>query len=222
MVEVTADWRSIVNEGEKNKKRFDEISEDWDKKPRRVILAEKVFKAILSSGVLQGSESAMEFGCGTGLLTVQMADKLKQITAYDVSSKMLRQLEEKIVTSGYSHIKVFEKDISQQPDSGTYDLIFSSMTLHHIDRVDQLMDYLFQCLNPGGKIALADLEKEDGFFHDRVDGVVHHGFDRDYLKAVLLGAGFKEIRFFEAHTIQKEDDAGNLKPYGVFLLTAKK
>jgi len=65
------------------------------------------------------------------------------------------------------------------------------MTLHHIKDVRGLLKRFHHALLPGGYIAIADLDKEDGRFHDNHDGVFHHGFDRDELGLLFAEAGFR-------------------------------
>ncbi|MCK5386570.1 MAG: class I SAM-dependent methyltransferase, partial [Gammaproteobacteria bacterium] len=70
----------------------------------------------------------------------------------------------------------------------------------------------------GAKVALADLDSEDGSFHPAdIEGVFHDGFDRENLKKMLEKNGFKDIQFITAHTVNKE-----VKSYPVFLVTATK
>ena len=53
--------------------------------------------------------------------------------------------------------------------------------LHHIeDTAAALRGDLGALLRPGGRLALADLDTEDGSFHDPdAEGIHHLGFDRD-------------------------------------------
>ncbi|PIE91402.1 MAG: methyltransferase type 11 [Acidobacteria bacterium] len=211
-----------MREAEENKERFDEISKDWDKKSRRNQLAERVFEAISNRYRLSTYQRALEFGCGTGLLTMQMAERLGHITACDVSPKMLDQLRAKIREKNLSHIDVYERDIASEPFDETFDFVFSSMTMHHIGDTKRLLAYLYRVLQPSGKMAIADLDQEDGFFHEHVHGVMHNGFSRNDLEPMLKEAGFVNIQFNDVHSIEKEDASGRLKSYGVFLLTAEK
>ncbi|NIV32583.1 MAG: methyltransferase domain-containing protein, partial [Anaerolineae bacterium] len=65
-----------------------------------------------------------------------------------------------------------------------FDLIVSAMALHHVEDTERLLQRFHQHLSPGGGIALADLDQEDGSFHPpEVEGVFHDGFDRTALEA---------------------------------------
>ena len=52
--------------------------------------------------------------------------------------------------------------------------------MHHVEDTEKLIQRFAEHLKPGAKIALADLDKEDGSFHPQdTKGVFHSGFDRD-------------------------------------------
>jgi putative AdoMet-dependent methyltransferase len=79
-----------------------------------------------------------------------------------------------------------------------------------------LLRALHDHLAPGGRLALADLDTEDGDFHPaNAEGVFHAGFDRDALRGLLEAAGFVGVAFETACTVQREG-----KDYPIFLVTA--
>ena len=105
--------------------------------------------------------------------------------------------------------------------NAAYDLVFSSMVLHHIAATEILLYNLSQTLRPGGTLALADLQKEDGTFHDDPTGVAHHGLDPRAVIILVAGLGFTSLETRTVHTIFKargENEHG----YPVFLLTGQK
>jgi trans-aconitate methyltransferase len=109
-------------------------------------------------------------------------------------------------------------DIDGSADlGGPYDLIVSSMTLHHIADVPALFRRFVKHLHPGGQVALADLDEEDGTFHEDATGVHHHGFSREHIHGWLADAGFRQIRVETATVTAKEN-----KDYPVFLASALK
>ncbi len=206
-----------------NIERFAEAAASWDEKPQRVELARAVAAAIKKYVPLSADEEVLEFGCGTGLVTVQIAPYVGSILAVDSSKDMLAVLEEKISKQGISSITplAIHLDASSKPGQ-LFDLIFSSMTLHHIDDVAGLLALFHSMLKPGGRIAIADLEKEDGSFHDDNRGVVHHGFATDAFQQMLTDANFSDIECHRAHVIEKNTENGDSRSYPVFLAIGTK
>ena len=91
------------------------------------------------------------------------------------------------------------------------------MTLHHVRDVGALLQRFQSLLVPGGLLALADLDAEDGSFHQDPRGVEHHGFHRDWIREQLQAAGFPQVEFEIAYEIEKPE-----RRYPVFTATARK
>jgi len=208
---------------QQNRQRFDVIAAEWDDSPRRRELATGVAAAIAETLPLQAHWHALEYGCGTGLVGAALAPRLGHLLACDVSPGMLSVLTEKARAAGLDHLQTRVLDLtSEPPPAEHFDLIFSSMTMHHIPDVPALLHTFHGMLKPGGWLALVDLDAEDGSFHgEDMPGVMHHGFDRIALQDDLRAAGFAETSARTAHTVSKTADDGRVSHYPVFLITAR-
>ena len=71
---------------------FDERAQTWDEQPRRVQLARDIFAALERQVPLQRDWAALDYGCGTGLLTLALAPRVRRILAVDSSQGMLAVL----------------------------------------------------------------------------------------------------------------------------------
>lgn len=202
--------------------QFDHAAMEWDEKPTRVKLAKTIADAIANAIPLDKNWAAMELGCGTGLLSLFMQDKLKSITAIDNSSGMLQRLKEKIRKDNLSNITPLKIDLTEQVDlPGKYDLIFSSMVFHHIKDYKGILGKMVKMLNPTGMVAIADLDVEDGNFHDTDASFEHKGFDRNLFTKDMENAGLVDIESVEAFVIDGSI-RGSKQNYPVFLATGKK
>lgn len=193
---------------------FKEKARDWDENDRIKALSSGIGAAIRTNVSLNDTLQVMDFGAGTGLIAGQIADKVGQVTAVDVSPAMLEKLMAKEELQG--KVETLCRNILEQPLAQRFDLIVSAMAMHHVEDTDKLVACFAEHLKPGGKIALADLDEEDGSFHPAdMEGIYHAGFNREALRSVLSHHAFKDIRFVTAHTINKED-----RLYPVFLVLA--
>ena len=98
-----------------------------------------------------------------------------------------------------------------------FDLIVSHLTLHHIPSMPAIIATLFQCLKPGGRIALTDYEDfgPDAIpFHPKPkrEGVERHGIKKDEIEMIIDGTGFNEVRVEQAFVLRKEVEAEDGKP----------
>ena len=206
--------------------RFDGKAAEWDNNARRAAMADAVARAIIAHMPISKPRNALEFGCGTGLVTIRIAPRCLRLTAVDSSREMIRMLNEKVAAGNIANIKPLHLDFSRPEKAtelaGDFDFVFSSMTLHHIADPASFLKELIGHMSPGGTLAIADLDAEDGLFHDDPSEQVHHGFDRTALQAMLESAGFTSAGFITAHIIEKKNRAGEQKAYPMFLVTAVK
>lgn len=195
---------------------FKEKAVEWDANQMRQELSSAIGNSILKYVPLDEQMEVMDFGAGTGLLTSHIVPRVKKVAAVDTSPSML----EKLANKPEFHGKVMPvcQDITEQPLDARFDLIISAMAMHHVANTRHLFAAFADHLQPGGRVALADLDKEDGTFHPAdAEGVFHHGFEREDLQAIIADNGFVDIRFETAHTVDKEG-----KRYPIFLVMATK
>lgn len=93
-------------------------------------------------------KSAIDLGCGTGILTNELAEKGFDVTGIDASENM-------IITArkNYPSIKFVQEDATNFSVDEKVDLVFSNAVLHWIDRTKQpaMMKCVYDALNPGGQ-----------------------------------------------------------------------
>jgi ubiquinone/menaquinone biosynthesis C-methylase UbiE len=204
-----------------SKSHFDSKSREWDSNPVFQDRAHKIAEAIRAAVKLNTGMSALDYGCGTGLLSFPLKDELGRITLKDTSTGMLDVLREKIADQGVTNMTALQMDLTAEPlPDERYDLIYSSMTLHHIPNTDHILEVFHTLLNPGGALCIADLDQEDGSFHGPGFDV-HHGFDRAALAEKARKAGFGTIEFNTVFEIVKEQENGE-RAFPVFLMVARK
>jgi ubiquinone/menaquinone biosynthesis C-methylase UbiE len=205
------------------KRDFDAGAATWDENPYRVRLAEDVSRALQEKIPLTPEMDVLEVGCGTGLLTLLLQPRARSITGIDSSAGMLDVLRSKIKDKGLTNVTTRLMDLETGEEwEGTFDLVVSSMTLHHIDNIPRLFYHFSSVVKPGGYLVVADLDKEGGKFHRHGEIVPHAGFDRGLMKKEFERAGFCNVRNCTAAMPVKPDSCGDLRCFTVFLMTGKK
>jgi 2-polyprenyl-3-methyl-5-hydroxy-6-metoxy-1,4-benzoquinol methylase len=201
-------------------KRFDDEAATWDDDPGHEERQVAVAQAIEGAVNLNPQMSAVDVGGGTGRLSILLADRVGSVVVTDPSAGMVHVARERIEAAGLSdRLRAVRADLTTDRLDGTYDVVWSSMALHHVQDLDGLLRSVAGLLVDGGRLAIADLDEDpDGQFHaDKVDFDGHHGFDRERLAEQLARAGFADVNFVDATTILKGD-----REFGVFLCTATK
>ena len=193
---------------------FDNSAKNWDTRRMSVQLAE-VANLLLPQLVLNDRQHWLDFGSGTGLLSVPLAARVEQVTALDTSEKMLEVLAEK----GVANIQTLNQNVfSGLPCD--YDGVVSCMALHHVESTEALLKQFYQHLNNDGQLALVDLYAEDGSFHgdNEAKGVKHLGFNIETLRATAEAIGFVEVSFAEIMQLQHR----NGREYPLFVMLARR
>ncbi|MBD3807164.1 MAG: class I SAM-dependent methyltransferase [Epsilonproteobacteria bacterium] len=195
---------------------FANKSKNWDTNSMRVKNAKEIADIILKNIQMNKNMILADFGAGTGLLTYFIAPYVKKIVAIDNSRSMLDEFIAK-QDEFACETEVIHGDIMNCNEDIKYDGIVSSMTMHHVENTKELFLKLFNMINIGGFVAIADLDIEDGSFHSDNEGVFHFGFDREVLKGIAKEVGFSDIRFETANVIEKPHCQ-----FSVFAMTARK
>ena len=200
---------------------FDEQAKDWDTDPAKVDRARAVADAIRVAVDIRPGMTALEYGCGTGLLSFFLQDDFASITLADTSQGMLEVLSDKIKAAKTAHMHPVRLDLAVDPlPAQKFHITYSLMVLHHIPDTDIILRKFHQVLEPGGWLLVADLDQEDGSFHTDGSTDVHLGFARDELQKRVEAAGFGDVRFSTAYQIKKMID-DEQKVFPVFLMTAR-
>ena len=200
---------------------FDNIAKKWDN-PRRIERAKIIAKEISRSLDNVEIKSAMEFGCGTGLIAFNLVDKIKNLTLIDNSEEMIQVVNKKISDFNFKNVKSICDNITDMKINDTYDVIYSSMSLHHIVNVKKIIRKLYYLLNVNGVLCIVDLDEEDGRFHKNEEGFNgHNGFNQQWLKEVVEEVGFKNITSRTFYNGIKNIDGEDVQ-YSLFILSALK
>lgn len=194
---------------------FTQAAERFDRSPtsqQLSAMAEKIWPLL----ALDPKQHWLDFGAGTGVFSVPLAQHVAQVTALDTSAAMLERLAAKQVTN----IAILNQDIFTGLDQH-YDGIISSMALHHVADTQRLLNCMRQALVSGGQLALIDLYAEDGSFHGDNDakGVKHLGFEPDVLMQQAEHAGFHLLKLQHIFSIEKR--TGQSYPLFLLLGTAR-
>ena len=203
------------------KRDFDKEAANWDAHPVRTKLADDVTNAILDQVALTPGMDVLDFGCGTGLLALRVAPLVRTVTGVDSSRGMLEVLDAKVLSQGRTNVRTRHLQPGERL-TGAYDVIVSSMTFHHIEDTGAQLAQLFQAIKDPGYLCLADLDLEQGAFHEDNTGVHHFGFGRAALRQLFLDAGFSIVRDVTAAEVVKPVRDGGLRSFRVFLMVGEK
>jgi ubiquinone/menaquinone biosynthesis C-methylase UbiE len=104
----------------------------------------------------RGAIDALDAGCGTGFLALELADRGHRVTAVDFAPAMLAEARRKAAQRGAS-IRFEEADAEQLPfASGSFDLTISRHLLWTLPHPEAAIDEWIRVLRRGGRLVVVD------------------------------------------------------------------
>lgn len=195
--------------------KFNLIASKYDTDERREI-AKIIAENIISYIEIKKGKTAIDFGCGTGSVGINLLEEFKSIFFIDASENMIQEIKQKIEKRSIKNADVlcYDLTINDLLDVKT-DYIIISQTLLHIEDTKLILERLKSLLNKDGHIIIVDFDKNK----DIISKDVHNGFSQKELTNTLKGIGFTKIKsktFYKGEKIFMNKDAS------LFILDAVK
>lgn len=190
---------------------FDRMAHRYDNK-QRIELANTIAAGIKNYLPADSNKILLDYGSGTGLIGLQFKDNFKHIIFSDISEGMMVAVDEKIKSGG---IKNAETRAADELNESEADVIIVSLVMIHVPEYKELIKKLYTLLSESGQLIIADFDKNETVYHEKV----HNGFTHDEMHSALIDAGFKtaDIKtFYRGENIFMNKDAS------VFIASAVK
>ncbi|MCY7848874.1 class I SAM-dependent methyltransferase [Bacillus haynesii] len=184
---------------------FEQMAKRYDTE-ERIELAKVIVNEVRPELRNSQSKSLIDYGSGTGLISLELSDLVHSILLVDSSKQMLEVAKAKISRKGIANAKVLYSDFTQETPELKSDIVLMSLVLLHIPDTNKILQELFGILNDGGKLIIIDFDKNDKIQHPKV----HNGFSHEELKKRLSDVGFKSTEmktFFHGQRIFMNQDA---------------
>lgn len=148
-------------------KHFDAMAGDFERVRLKVIPGYRVMEKLIFSYLpfRQSRRIAiLELGTGPGTLALKLLRKFPRSTyaGIDFSGEMLTLAASRL-KKYESRVKLHMRDLNRTRPEGSYDLIVSLFTIHHVRNKKRLFKHLFSLLAPGGCFFYGDV----AIAHDR-------------------------------------------------------
>lgn len=161
-----------------NVEHFNKEAAAWDEKPYILEWAAKLNSLLNQYLTLDPAHTTViDFGCGTGAVSVRLAQNVRMVVGVDMSNNMIEQYNKKAgstpkknmvgICENIADEQQFQSTLASQGLPKEYDLIICHMTLHHVADPGRIIAALAKLLCPGGHLAVTDilLTESSHYFH---------------------------------------------------------
>jgi SAM-dependent methyltransferase len=93
----------------------------------------------------------LDLGCGNGSSSLFFAEKGANVTAVDISEVAVQSLSQLCIKSGIENITPIKCSAFSIVEQGSFDLVFGSMILHHLEPFADFSETLKESMDLGGK-----------------------------------------------------------------------
>jgi len=173
-----------------NTDKFEMIANIYDTS-ERIQIAKVSSDAIREYLVDAKSKNAIDFGCGTGLVGMNLLNDFNSMLFLDTSQNMINQIKQKISDFNFQNVDTLCFDFEKEGLSNLYaDYIFMAQVLLHINDVELILSRLYDVLNVGGHLLIVDFNKNEKVVSD----MVHNGFAQEKLTDIMTKIGYRDIQ----------------------------
>ena len=163
---------------------FNHKAESFDS-PKNIFIADLIRQEVEKQIVDFSDKRILDFGGGTGLVTLPLAAQSKSVMLVDISEKMLEQARLKVEKQAIDNVYLLQQDLLTKPLNQLFDIIVVSRVLHHMPNIEKTLAMFRNHLVEDGQLFIADFVKTD---------VNHHGFHLDELEGKLSQSGFSSVK----------------------------
>jgi len=152
---------------EKNTKDSTEWFKDWandyDDTLGKIKRHHHLLNLVVNLSNVKKDQKVLDIGCGTGLLSLKFLEKADCfITAIDNSSEMLSIFAEKIQKLALSDKIIYKLEDAAAIEfkQKSFDIVASSVTLHHLKNKIPTIKKIHNILKPEGRFVLGDIDMD--------------------------------------------------------------
>ena len=166
------------------------------------VVPSKLFALILRHAEKNTLVDALDLGCGTGLMGVQLRPIVKTLVGVDLSRQMLEKAKVRTIYNELACRDIIEFTKS---DTRSYDLVTSTDVFIYVGDLSAVFDSVYRRLNVGGYFAFSVEATDEGNYILTESGRYRH--TKAYLEQLGHYNGFK-IHAIEDCILRKEDQRG--------------
>lgn len=142
---------------------FKDWANEYDKTLGKIDRHHQLLDLVVKLSEVEKDHKVLDIGCGTGLLSLKFLKRAEcNITAIDSSLEMLSIFIKKIQKLGLSSRIKYKLEDAKNLDfnSNSFDIVASTVTLHHLQNKYPTIEKIYKILKPNGRFILGDIDMD--------------------------------------------------------------
>jgi peptidoglycan/xylan/chitin deacetylase (PgdA/CDA1 family)/SAM-dependent methyltransferase len=183
---------------------YDGLAADYDREqfcsPVSIVRKTEyaLFEARLPS-LFSPSDRVLEIGAGTGIFTLAIARRCREVTAVDISASMLEILKRKVAGEGLGNIRTIAGNAETMDLEGSYTVACAFSSLEYLTELRAFFPRLADHIEPGGTLYFITARRSLFRLFAQIGNAMRQGLwlkahSRREIEAMLSASGFEEIR----------------------------
>jgi len=190
---------------EGNRAHYDsEEAAHIDDRPDFIEMAQRLSEAMRKEYTFDEEKTTvLDFACGTGLISRELAAYSKAIVGVDISQARVDQYNTRVQNQGITpdEMKAVCLELKGEEgelDGAKFDVVVCASSYHHMSSVEDITKALAYFLKPGGSLLVSDLcpSEQPIFPGDHNNVVAHqHGFDEERMRKLFEDVGLQSFKY---------------------------
>ncbi|APQ77659.1 class I SAM-dependent methyltransferase [Clostridium botulinum] len=201
---------------------FDSIAPNWNV-IRSEYFEERLKYKILSITNIK-DKIVGDLGCGTGFVSLAVANEASIVFSIDNSINMLKELSASASKKDYKNIYPIKSSLDNLAIfDESLNVVFINMALHHIKNAKKAIGEMYRVLKKDGVVVISDVREHNGEWAKEEMFDEWLGFSKEQMTNWLEDAGFKNIEIENTNLSCKGySSKGEYTETGIFLASAVK
>ncbi|HBJ2614036.1 TPA: class I SAM-dependent methyltransferase [Clostridium botulinum] len=201
---------------------FDSIAPNWNV-IRSEYFEERLKYKILSITNIK-DKIVGDLGCGTGFVSLAVANEASIVFSIDNSINMLKELSASASKKDYKNIYPIKSSLDNLAIfDESLNVVFINMALHHIKDAKKAIAEMYRVLKKDGIVVISDVREHNGEWAKEEMFDEWLGFSKEQMTNWLEDAGFENIEIENTNLSCKGySSKGEYTETGIFLASAVK
>ena len=168
---------------------FDKYAKVWNSYSFVQENIKNFIKFINEKNYLNKNVTIMDFGCGTGILGINLINNVKKVIFLDSSKEMIKQVQIGLKKKDVLNYEIIEGEINDYKGD-KIDLILVTNVLNYIDDINNVINKFSNILKKGGKVLVVDLIETSEDISN-----THNGFKPENVVKLFENNGFNNVKY---------------------------